>query len=185
MKTETYFLMTKAKKTYLSKKAVSLIVCLSSATVATGYSLGIGNGKGAAEVSQSASRGSQYQVNEIPVPMPIDYNCESWRPIFEKYDLPFDSFRYIIFRESRCSYQINLNRRTGDESYGPLQVNRIGSLGRWWDSGGYTIDVFLTVEGSVAAAGVLYKMCGLGPWTKPYSCNGSYRPYPYPEWGEW
>lgn len=77
----------------------------------------------------------------------------------------------------------HLNSRTRDASYGPLQVNRYGSLAAWWDAGGYTLDVMSTPEGAVAAAAVLFHSCGWMPWQPPYGCDGDYLQTPAPVWG--
>ena len=122
-----------------------------------------------------------------PTPLPVDGDCDSWATLLARYGIPYDATtKQIMWRESRCSFAVNINPNTGDASYGPLQVNRHGAaLRNWWDEAGYTEQVMSTVEGSVAAAGVLYGDCGWGPWTRPYSCDGSYQQTARPAWGEW
>lgn len=122
-----------------------------------------------------AERGTQTQINPPPpppVPMPIDWDCASWKPLLAKYEMPYELFKPIMYRESRCTNARNENRRTRDDSYGPLQVNRYGSLDAGWDSVGISRSYMATPEGAVHAASMLYHSCeSLGPWTKPYSCK--------------
>jgi hypothetical protein len=58
-----------------------------------------------------------------------------------------------------------------------FQVNRLGSLGGWFDSAGYSESYMSTAEGGIHAAGALFAACGSGPWDKAagYTCNGSGR----------
>jgi hypothetical protein len=136
-------------------------------------------------------RGTAVQVTDtVPpaptVPAPVSGVCESWRPLFDAYRIPFDEALPYIQRESSCKIGAhNGNSGTRDDSFGPLQVNRYGDLAAWWDEGGYTVEVMSTPEGAVAAAAVLYHSCGWGPWTKPYHCDGTYLRTPTPRWGEW
>jgi hypothetical protein len=115
-----------------------------------------------------------------PTPQPVKGDCESWRPLLEKYGLPFDRLRPIMWRESRCSHARNYNRRTRDDSFGVLQINRWGSLDRKWTAAGFPRWFMDTPEGGVAAAAFLYHACnrrgngGLGPWTRPYRCRGGW-----------
>lgn len=121
-------------------------------------------------------------------PTPKSGDCESWRPLFDRYGIPFDAALPLMRRESRCVVGAhNGNSGTADDSFGPLQTNRFGRLAAWWDSGGYTAAVMSTPEGAVAAAAVLYRMCGWGPWDRAngYPCYGSYTATPTPRWGEW
>lgn len=132
----------------------------------------------------TAVRGTQVQVNppppvtykpEVYIPEPVDFDCESWRPLLEKYDMPFGLFRPIMFRESRCSNVRNYSTRTRDDSYGVLQTNRWGSMAAVYDRNGIDRSFHATPEGGVAAAALLYHSCGtLGPWTPPYSCPGGW-----------
>lgn len=130
-----------------------------------------------------AERGDQVQVNppvptykpEVYIPTPVDYDCESWRPLLEKYDMPFDRFRPIMWRESNCTNAFNYNTRTRDDSLGVLQTNRWGAMAAVYDRNGIDRAFHSTHEGGVAAAALLYHSCGtLGPWTKPYSCPGGW-----------
>lgn len=121
-------------------------------------------------------------------PTPKSGDCESWQPLFDRYGIPFDAALPLMRRESRCVVGAhNGNSGTADDSFGPLQTNRFGRLAAWWDSGGYTAAVMSTPEGAVAAAAVLYRMCGWGPWDRAngYPCYGSYTATPTPRWGEW
>lgn len=135
------------------------------------------------------TRGSAVQVTDtVPptTPAPIDGDCESWRPLLDRYGIPFDEARPIMWRESRCLIGAhNGSRRTRDDSFGPFQVNRFGSLADWWDSAGYTASVMSTPEGAVAAAAVLYHSCRWSPWRRPYGCDGDYLQTPSPAWGDW
>lgn len=121
------------------------------------------------------------------IPTPIDGDCESWRPLLERYRIPYDEALPYMRRESRCSMAWNGDASTEDDSWGPLQANRYGRLAAWWDSGGYTLAVMQTPEGSVAAAAVLYHSCGWGPWhrSEGYPCYGDWLETPEPRWGEW
>ena len=105
---------------------------------------------------------------------PIDYDCESWEPLLDKYGIEFDEVEHIMWRESRCSHVVNDNPDTRDLSYGVFQVNRYGALARSWDAIGFPEDYMSTVEGSVHAASVLMEGCGLGPWDRAagYPCYG-------------
>lgn len=139
----------------------------------------------AASVTQTADRGDRVQL-EPPVPSgpppPTDGDCASWRPLLDRYGIPYDQAVPIMRRESHCSMAHNYNRATGDDSWGPFQVNRWGRLAAWWDSGGYTADVMATPAGAVAAAAVLYHSCRWAPWVKPYGCDGDYLQVPEPRW---
>ena len=122
-----------------------------------------------------AVRGAQTQSSpppSQPVPSPTDWDCASWKPLLAKYGMPYELFRPVMYRESRCTNTRNYNPRTRDDSYGPLQVNRYGSLDAGWDSVGISRSYMATPEGAVHAASMLYHSCGsLGPWTRPYSCK--------------
>jgi len=122
-----------------------------------------------------AVRGAQTQSSPPPtqpVPPPTDWDCASWKPLLAKYGMPYELFRPVMYRESRCTNAHNYNRRTRDDSYGPLQVNRYGSLDAGWNSVGISRSYMATPEGAVHAASMLYHSCGsLGPWTRPYSCK--------------
>jgi len=104
------------------------------------------------------------------VAAPVDGDCESWRPLFDSVGLPFDDLAPIMWRESRCTNVHSWSRKWRDDSYGALQVNRWGRIGRKWDQAGFTAEVMATPEGALRAAKLLYDRCGLGPWTKPYRC---------------
>lgn len=105
-------------------------------------------------------------------PAPVDWDCESWKPLLAKYEMPYDLFRPIMYRESRCTNARNYNPRTRDDSYGVLQVNRYGALDAGWNSVGISRSYMATPEGAVHAASMLYHSCeSLGPWTRPYSCK--------------
>jgi len=121
------------------------------------------------------------------LPPPIQSGvCDSWAPLLDLYGIPYPEAQPIMFRESRCKIGAhNYNPSTRDDSYGPFQVNRYGSLAEWWDSGGYTATVMATPEGAVAAAAVLFGSCGWSPWRKPYGCDGDYLQTPSPMWGHW
>lgn len=106
--------------------------------------------------------------------VPTDFDCESWKPLLDKYGIVFEEVEHIMWRESRCSHQVNDNPNTKDLSYGVFQVNRYGALARSWDAIGFPEDYMSTVEGSVHAASVLMDGCGLGPWDRAagYPCYG-------------
>ena len=136
-----------------------------------------------AEDLKPAVRGEQVQVNpppvtyrpEVYIPDPVAGDCESWRPLLEKYDMPFWLFRPIMWRESRCSNARNYNPRTRDDSFGVLQTNRWGGMGAVYDRNDIDRSFHATAEGGVAAAALLFHSCGsLGPWTPPYSCPGGW-----------
>jgi len=105
---------------------------------------------------------------------PTDGDCESWKPLLDKYGIEFDEVEHIMWRESRCSHVVNDNPATADLSYGVFQVNRYGALARSWDAIGFSEEYMSTVEGSVHAASVLMHACGLGPWDREagYPCYG-------------
>ena len=113
------------------------------------------------------------QIQTVP-PDPVAGNCESWRPLLEKYNLDLDVLRPIMWRESRCTNAKNFNSRTRDDSLGVLQTNRWGSMAGIYDRNGIDRAFHETAEGGVAAAALLYHSCGLGPWTKPYKCPGGW-----------
>ena len=111
---------------------------------------------------------------------PIDGDCDSWRPLFTKYGLPWDVFLPVMQRESRCT---NAHANDHDDhSHGPIQVNRLNAA--WaWDGLGFTHDYMHTPEGAVHAAGALYKRCGMGPWIRQYNCgfpNGAVSRWDWP-----
>ena len=105
---------------------------------------------------------------------PTDFDCESWKPLLDKYGIVFDEVQHIMWRESRCSHALNDTAATADLSYGVFQVNRYGALARSWDAIGFSEEYMSTVEGSVHAASVLMHACGLGPWDREagYPCYG-------------
>lgn len=114
-------------------------------------------------------------------PQPVDGDCASWRPLLEFYRLPWDTFRPILWRESRCTNAHASD--SDDESHGGLQVNRIGNLGAAWDSLGFDHAYMHTATGAIHAAGVLYERCGLGPWIRQYRCgfpNGAKTRWDFP-----
>jgi hypothetical protein len=112
-------------------------------------------------------------ITPITAPLPVDGDCESWRPLLDKYGIPFDEALPRMVRESHCTNAHNWNPDTGDDSYGPLQVNLAGRH-RWWSDRGFPVWFVETPEGAIAAAAFLWHACNWGPWTKPYSC-----------WGRW
>lgn len=76
----------------------------------------------------------------IPIPKPpISKNqakkqvfrsdCESYRPLFEKYDWNVDTMMRIMYLESKCNPNaLNDSPRTRDYSVGLLQINLYGNL---------------------------------------------------------
>ena len=161
----------------------ALLIVLAMAEIVNAEPRGIHKGILAGDL-QPAERGTQVQVNppppetykpEVYIPDPVDFDCESWRPLLEKYDMPFGLFKPIMFRESRCTNARNYSTRTRDDSYGVLQTNRWGSMAAVYDRNDIDRSFHATPEGGVAAAALLYHSCGtLGPWTKPYSCPGGW-----------
>jgi len=114
------------------------------------------------------------QTTQI-TPNPIDGDCESWIPLLNKYGIPYSKqVANVMYRESRCSFLHNYNRKTKDDSWGPFQVNLYGKMAKAYESAGFPYEYVATVEGSIAVAAFLYKACGLGPWTRPYSCKGGW-----------
>jgi len=107
------------------------------------------------------------------VPAPVDGDCESWRSLLARYGIPYDEALPRMRRESHCTNAHNWNPSTGDDSYGPLQINLWGRHG-WWSDRGFPVWFVETPEGAVAAAAFLYHACGWGPWQRPYSCWGSW-----------
>lgn len=171
-----------------SPVAAGVTVPAPSPTVSSDPSLGVTLIVPVAPAAPADRVGNATQATPtLPPPPspPVDGDCESWRPLLERYGIPFDEAQPVMWRESRCAMAHNGTASTRDDSWGPLQVNRWGSLAAWWDAGGYTADVMATPEGAVAAAAVLYHSCGWSPWRKPYGCDGDYLQSPEPRWGEW
>lgn len=126
---------------------------------------------GPADATTTAQRaGAPMQITDPPEP--VDGDCESWRPLLAEFGIPYAEARPVMWRESRCSMAHNYNPSTGDDSWGPLQVNRWGGLGPAWDAKGLSAGYMATPRGSVHAASIYYHACGWGPWTKPYDCWG-------------
>jgi len=130
-----------------------------------------------------AVRGEAFQATglpPVPNPMPVDGDCDTWRPLLERYGLPWSAFERIAERESGCSHAIADRPSTGDLSAGILQANFYGYLNDMWESAGWSWQMVRDdAEAAVAAAGALYLMCGgTGPWTPPYSCDGNVLPTP-------
>lgn len=120
---------------------------------------------------RSATQSQTASPPPAPTPQPTDFNCESWRPLFVKHNIPFDKFLPIMQRESRCSNARNYNVSTRDDSFGVLQTNRWGNLDAVWTRNGMSRSEHATPEGGVRAAAMLYRACGsMGPWVKPYTC---------------
>jgi hypothetical protein len=132
---------------------------------------------GPAVAAHEAERGDRYQATPTAPPptVPTDGDCNSWLPLLAKYGITDTATAIAVMtRESRCSNAHNHNSSTRDHSHGPFQVNIYGSLAAAWANLGFSHDYLHTPEGAVAAAGVLYRSCGWGPWTKPYSCPGGW-----------
>lgn len=164
-----------------------VFVAATAVVAAIGGSVMAGVLPSGAQVSETADRLERRQLTpELPAPtIPVDGDCESWKPLLAKYGIPYDEARPRMVRESNCSNARNYSPASRDDSYGVLQVNRWGSaMARWWNSGGFTAEVMATPEGAVAAAAVLFHhVCGWSSWTPPYSCNDRFPATPIPAWG--
>jgi hypothetical protein len=113
-------------------------------------------------------------TNATTAPAPVDGDCASWRPLLERHGIPYTWAVDIMRRESGCRNVHTYRPSTRDDSYGPFQVNRWGSLDAAWTAAGFPRDYMATPEGAIAAAAVLYDACGAGPWTRPYTCPGGW-----------
>jgi hypothetical protein len=121
-----------------------------------------------------AVRGTVVQATDTvappaTIPAPIDGDCATWRPLLERYGLPWSKFEPILVRESNCT---NAHAVDGDDhSHGGLQVNILSSATRRaFEALGFDHDYLHTVEGAIHAAGNLHLVCGMAPWTT-YDCG--------------
>lgn len=132
-----------------------------------------------------AERGVQVQVGPPSTPPPatvptmVPGDCSSWRPLVERYGMPWAWAERIMRRESGCTHALADRPSTGDLSIGAFQVNYYSSsMAAWWAENGWTWDlVSRHAEAAVAAAGALYAACGSGPWDRAagYPCRGDGR----------
>ena len=129
-------------------------------------------------------RGVQVAVAPPPtppatVPVTVPGECETWRPLVERYGMPWDWARPIMWRESTCSHAFADRPSTADLSVGAFQINYYaGSMAAWWTDSGWPFELTTTdPEAAVAAAGALYAACGTGPWDRRagYPCRGDGR----------
>jgi hypothetical protein len=93
-------------------------------------------------------------------------NCESFRPLMEKYGLPADQFLRIANRESKCLPNVH-NGRGLDDSYGLLQINTRGNL--WgelqWRCNLTSKEQLYDAETNIACAAALRAAYGDRPWS--------------------
>ena len=130
-------------------------------------------------------RGVQVAVAPPPTPptttvlVTVPGECETWRPLVERYGMPWDWARPIMWRESTCSHAFADRPSTADLSVGAFQINYYaGSMAAWWTDSGWPFELTTTdPEAAVAAAGALYAACGTGPWDRRagYPCRGDGR----------
>lgn len=139
------------------------------------------------EVSAAPLVARQSTVTDGPPPappVPAAGDCDAWADVFRHHgatDIEVAFFvPRIIERESGCGRD-TLNDQTGDT--GICQVspvhNRAGYFGRrYFDTGGWlhaihglTTRVDTDSPTWAAACLTLYRVCGSGPWTPPYSCS--------------
>lgn len=134
------------------------------------------------------ARGGQVAVGPPPTPPTVPTSttpllvagdCESWRSTVERYGMPWDWARPVMWRESNCSHALADRPSTADLSVGAFQVNFYSrSMAAWWTENGWPFDLLLDdPEAAVAAAGALYAACGSGPWSRAdgYPCRGDGR----------
>lgn len=93
-------------------------------------------------------------------------NCETFRPLMEKYGLPADKFLAIARRESNCLPNVH-NGRGRDDSYGLGQINTYGNL--WgelqWRCGLEYKEQLYDPETNIRCMAELYKAYGMKPWS--------------------
>lgn len=75
----------------------------------------------------------------------------------------------IAWRESKCRPQA-LRVTRHEHSLSLFQIN-MKAWGSYLRQKGYSYSYLRTAGGNIKAAVLIYKRCGLGPWTKPYWCR--------------
>lgn len=91
-------------------------------------------------------------------------NCNSYVPLFVKYHLPVQTFKYIAKRESGCNHKSFVIDRD-DSGGGLLGINLKGRLGAaWYRMCGVTLRNVTNAEVNVRCAAVAYRQMGLRPW---------------------
>lgn len=134
--------------------------------------------------STTADRGVQVAVGPPPTPPTtspalIAGECESWRPLVERYGMPWSWAEPILWRESNCTHAFADRPSTRDLSVGAMQINYYDrSMAAWFAEAGWPFDLVRSdPEAAIAAAGALYAACGTGPWDRRagYPCRGDGR----------
>lgn len=151
---------------------------------------------GVADTSDTSSveRGVAVQVEvstTIPAPVvePVGVaaDCESWRAVFAWRGASIAAQQFfvddgILARETGCGTDM-LNESSGDS--GICQINPIHNRPGWFGGqefgpGGWLLALHgmtarqdLHSLGWVDACITLFEVCGRGPWTPPYSCEGN------------
>jgi hypothetical protein len=129
----------------------------------------------AVRVAPPATMLTTTTVPQAVVVVPVDGDCNSWRPLVEAAGITdWQGAVYVMRRESGCSNAHAYRRSTHDHSMGPFQINVWGNMAAAWERAGFSHDYLHTPEGAVRAAAFLWKACGWGPWTGSYSCPGGW-----------
>lgn len=106
-----------------------------------------------------------------PPPQWITFDCDSFKYLFDRHNLPWSFFKPVVYRESHCDPRAYCDRyapcrSTTDRSYGLGQINMIGSLSA------YRMDLcnlnqesdLFNPEVNVACIAKLYAIAGTSPW---------------------
>lgn len=107
----------------------------------------------------------------IPPPSWTTFDCDSFRYLFDRHNLPWTFFRMVIDREAHCDPSAYCDRYAAcksktDRSYGLGQINMLGKLGP------YRMELcHLSAETdlfdpavNVACIAELYRIAGKSPW---------------------
>ena len=100
-----------------------------------------------------------------PAPAWVAGDCDSFRPLIDKYGLPWDWSRRIMQRESHCDPSA-FNGSGRDESRSLFQLNTKGSMWAAWQRlcGVQTKDQLFDPEWNIKCAAAAYRVLGAKPW---------------------
>jgi hypothetical protein len=114
-----------------------------------------------AELTQSSSDAPQFQ-EYISGGQPG--NCESYVPLFQKYNLPSSTFKAIAWRESGCNHR-SFVRDRDDLGGGLLGINLRAGASNWYSWCGLTTANVTNAEVNVHCASEAYQRMGMRPWS--------------------
>jgi hypothetical protein len=93
----------------------------------------------------------------------IPGNCESYVPLFQKYNLPVSTFKAIAWRESGCNHR-SFVKDHDDLGGGLLGINLRAGRAMWNNWCGLTEGNVTNAEVNVHCAAEAYQRLGMKPW---------------------